>query len=210
MKEIFQKIWDLALPYQDTRGDTGHAEITTRFARQLVELEGGNDDVIIPAIMMHDIGYSQLTLERRLQVFDRNLSKEERKKVQLEHQNESVRLAREILEKVNYPQELREEILEIISQHDTREGFISKNEGLVRDSDKLWRTSLEGVSTAEARKKTDPKFREKPQDKPEDRWKKSEEEIKKPGYYYSDRARLMALADLALRKQEAESRDLPK
>jgi len=197
MKEVFNRIWELALPYQDKRDDPGHAEITTRYARELVELENGDEDIIIPAIMMHDIGYSQLTKERRLKVFDKDLSKEERRKVQMEHQNESVKLARDILARVNYPEEQVKEILEIISQHDTREGFISKNEGLVRDPDKLWRTSREGYAASEARRKAG----DKPPD--ESRWKKAEEDINKPGYFYSDRARQMALAELKLRKQEA-------
>jgi HD superfamily phosphodiesterase len=196
MKEIFDRIWNLALPYQDKRDDPGHAAVTTRYARELAALEKGNEDVIIPAIMLHDIGYSQLTKERRLKVFDKDLSKEDRKIVQIDHQNESVKLAREILAQVNYPAELTAEILEIISQHDTREGFISQNEGLVRDADKLWRTSKEGLQASEARRK--------PGDKPEDesRWKKVEEGINKPGYFYSDRARQMALAELKLRIQD--------
>jgi HD superfamily phosphodiesterase len=196
MKEVFNRIWELALPYQDQRDDPGHAEITTQFARELVKMENGNEDVIIPAIMLHDIGYSQLTKERRLQVFDRDISKEERRKVQFEHQIEGVKLARVILGKVNYPEDLVKEILEIISQHDTREGFISKNEGLVRDADKLWRTSPRGFAAAETRRKVG----EKPRD--EAAWKKTEEDIRKPGYFYSDRAREMALADFALRKRE--------
>jgi HD superfamily phosphodiesterase len=196
MKDIFIKIWELALPYQDKRDDPGHAEITTKYAGELIKLENGNEDVIIPAIMLHDIGYSQLTKERRLKVFDRDLSKEDRRIVQMEHEKESVKLARIILGKVNYPEDLVEEILEIISQHDTREGFISKNEGLVRDADKLWRTSKEGQAAAKARIK--------PGDKPPDdeRWKKTEEEINKPGYIYSESARQIALAELELRKQE--------
>jgi HD superfamily phosphodiesterase len=197
MKKIFNQIWMLALPYQDKRDDAGHAEITTKFAWKLVESEKGDEDVIIPAIIMHDIGYSQLTKERRLQVFDKGLSKEERLKVQMEHQNESVKLARVILGKVDYPPKLTEEILEIISQHDSREGFISKNEGLVRDADKLSRTSREGVAAGEARRKG------KGEPPEESRWKKMEENINKPGYFYSDKARQMALADLKLRIQEA-------
>jgi HD superfamily phosphodiesterase len=193
MKDIFRQIWELALPYQDKRDDPGHAEITTKYAGELVSLEGGNEDVIIPAIMLHDIGYSQLLKERRLQVFDQNTSKEVRLAVQMEHQSEGVKLAREILAKVDYPEELAKEILEIISQHDTREGFISQNEGLVRDADKLWRTSREGLAAAEARKKPDDKTDE------ESRWKKTEDGINKSGYFYSDRARQMALADLKLR-----------
>ena len=64
MKEIFEKIWELALPYQDKRDDSGHAATSLKYALQLVELENGDEDVIIPAIILHDVGWSQLVKER--------------------------------------------------------------------------------------------------------------------------------------------------
>jgi HD superfamily phosphodiesterase len=196
MKDKFTEIWELALPYQDKRDDAGHAEVSPRYARELATLEGGNPEVIIPAIILHDVGWSQLEKKRRMLVFDKDTCKEDRRQVQLEHQKESVRLADEILRDVNYPVDLIEEILEIVSQHDTREGFISKNEGLVRDADKLWRTSKEGFSAAEARRKAD----NKPRD--EEREKKMEEDIKKTGYFFSERARQTAFADYQQRMKE--------
>ena len=198
MKDIFNKIWELALPYQDKRDDSGHAATSLKYAQQLVELEDGDEDVVIPAIILHDIGYSQLTKERRMLIFDKDASKEVRREVQLEHQNEGAKLAGEILRKVNYPEELIKEIQEIISEHDTREGFISKNEGLVRDADKLWRTSLEGYTAAESRRKASGKPRD------EEMWKKIEEGIHKPDYFYSERSRQMADADYKLRLQESK------
>jgi HD superfamily phosphodiesterase len=196
MKDVFNVIWKMALPYQDKRDDIGHAEIALKYARELAALENGNEDVIIPAIILHDIGWSQLIKERRMLIFDKDASKEDRRNVQLEHQIESVKLAGDILRNVNYPEELTKEILEIISQHDTREGFISKNEGLVRDADKLWRTSKEGFAAAEARRKVN----NKPRD--ESMWKKIEEDIHKPGYFYFEKARQIAIANFKLRLQE--------
>jgi HD superfamily phosphodiesterase len=192
MKEVFEKIRELALPYQDKRDDPGHAEITLKYARKLLETEGGNEDIVIPAIIMHDIGYSQLEKERRLLIFNKEAKEEIKKSIVQEHQAESVKLARTILKQVDYPEHLVEEILEIISQHDSREGFISKNEGLVRDSDKLWRTSQEGFAAAEARNQApDP-----------ERLKKTEEGLDKPNYFYSETSRQMAKADFKLRLQE--------
>jgi HD superfamily phosphodiesterase len=191
MKEIFNKIWQLALPYQDQRDDNGHAETSFNYARELVLREGGNEDVIIPAIILHDIGWSRLIKGRRILVFARSAREEDKLEVQLEHQNESVKLASYILKEVNYPDELVPEILEIISQHDTRKGFISENEGLVRDADKLWRTSQRGTAAAEARMLKHE----------EGDWKKLEENMNKPDYFYSQTARQIAFADLELRKQ---------
>jgi HD superfamily phosphodiesterase len=194
VKAIFDKIWELALPYQDKRDDAGHAEVTLRYARELAASEKGDEDVMIPAIILHDVGWSQLVKERRLLIFDKDAKEEDRRSVQIEHQNESVKIAAGILRQVDYPADLIKEILEIISQHDTREGFISKNEGLVRDADKLSRTSKEGFASG--------KRRGKPVD--DAQLKKIEEGISKPNYFYSERARQIATAELKLRIEEAK------
>jgi len=149
---------------------------------------------MIPAIILHDVGWSQLVKERRLLIFDKDAKEEDRRSVQIEHQNESVKIAAGILRQVDYPADLIKEILEIISQHDTREGFISKNEGLVRDADKLSRTSKEGFASG--------KRRGKPVD--DAQLKKIEEGISKPNYFYSERARQIATAELKLRIEEAK------
>ena len=186
MKEIFEKIWELALPYQDKRDDAGHAETSLKYALKMVELEKVNEDVVIPAIILHDVGWSQLPEKRRMTVFDPGAREEDRREVVYEHEIEGIKLANKILRQVNYPPELTDEILDIISQHDTRKGFISKNEGIVRDADKLWRTSIKGFSVAEARAIKHQKKR----------FKRMAEGLKKKGYLHSETARQMALADL--------------
>jgi HD superfamily phosphodiesterase len=198
MKEIFNKIWELALPYQDARDDPGHAEVALRYATELITREKGDEDVVIPAIILHDVGYSQLPKERRLAVFNGSARDEDRHSVVFEHQIESIKIAAKILRKVNYPDDLTDEILEIISQHDTRKGFISKNEGLVRDADKLWRTSREGFLAAETRAKA----------REAERFKHIEEGINRPNYFYSETAKQTALADLKIRMQEGEKAGL--
>src|SRR3972149_766627 len=132
MKEVLQRIWDLALPYQDKRDDSGHAEVSLAYAQKLVELESGDEDVVLPAIILHDVGWSQLPRDERMLIFGKDVKDEEKKRVQLWHERESVRVGGEILKQVGYPEDLSAEVLEILSQHDTRKGFISKNEGLTR------------------------------------------------------------------------------
>jgi HD superfamily phosphodiesterase len=186
MKEIFNKIRELALPYQDKRDDAGHAETSLKYALKLVDIEKGNEDVVIPAIILHDVGWSQLPEKRRMTVFDPGAREKDRREVVYEHQIEGIKLALKILREVNYPPELTDEILDIISQHDTRKGFISKNEGIVRDADKLWRTSKEGFGAAEARAKK----------REARRFKLIEKGLKKADYLSSETARQMALEDL--------------
>ena len=186
MKEIFNKIWELAQPYQDKRDDAGHAETSLKYALKLVDIEKGDEDVVIPAIILHDVGWSQLPEKRRMMVFDPGAKEADRRQVVYEHQIEGIKLALKILREVNYPPELTDEILDIISQHDTRKGFISKNEGIVRDADKLWRTSREGFMVSEARAKK----------REAQRFKLIEKGLKKADYLSSETARQMALEDL--------------
>lgn len=186
MKEILNKIWELALPYQDKRDDAGHAETSLKYALKLVKLEKGDEDVVIPAIILHDVGWSQLPEKRRMKVFDPGAREEERREVVYEHEIEGIKLALKILRDVNYPPELIDEILDIISQHDTRKGFVSKNEGIVRDADKLWRTSREGLAASEARAKK----------REAQRFKMLEKGLKKEGYLHTETARQMALEDV--------------
>lgn len=144
MKKIFHQIWEAALPYQDKRDDAGHAFITLEYAKQLVDLEKADENIVLPAIILHDTGWSRLTREEWGVVFSPTATAEDEMVVRLRHQEEGVNIAREVLESMDYPTVWTEEIIEIISEHDTRSHFISKNEGVVRDADKLWRFSRTG------------------------------------------------------------------
>jgi hypothetical protein len=191
--ELYDRIWQLAFPYQDKRDDSGHAEVSMAYAKMLLELEGGDEDVVIPAIILHDVGWSQLPRDERMLIFGKDVKDEEKKRVQLWHERESVRVGGEILKQVGYPNDLSAEILEIVSQHDTRKGFISKNEGLTRDADKLWRFSQRGFGTGLRRR-------------PEDRDKMLErlqKDLEKPDYMYSESGKRMAGEEL--KKREAGS-----
>jgi hypothetical protein len=41
MKKIFKEIWQLVLPYLDTRMNALHTEIAMKFVFKLIEMEGG-------------------------------------------------------------------------------------------------------------------------------------------------------------------------
>ena len=188
MKERFERIRDLAAPYQDKRDDDGHARITLACAQELVGLEDGDEDIVIPAIILHDIGWSQVVA--RASLFDARLTGPQERDLRLAHQQESVRLAAGILDEVGYPPDLHGEILAIISEHDTRQGFISKNEGLVRDADKLWRFSKTGFE-ADVRR-----FGISPQTYAD----RLAAELERPDYLYSASARRLAREELARRR----------
>ena len=193
MEKIFQQIWDEALPYQDKRDDKGHAEITTAYTLKLLETEKGDERIILPAIILHDIGWSQLPKKMLKRLTDSSAPKAELRLIRLAHQDAGVALAKKILTTVKYPKEYISEILEIISQHDTRQGFISNNEGLVRDADKLWRFSKTGIASDLRRFKI-------PFNQLYD--KLIDHRIEEPGYFYSTKAKEIAYREIALRKKE--------
>ncbi|MDD5254361.1 MAG: HD domain-containing protein [Candidatus Nanoarchaeia archaeon] len=192
MEEIFEKIWKLALPYQDKRDDIGHAETVLFYALKLIKPEDADEDIVIPAAILHDIGWSQLPKKERLSIFGNKLSKKRIIEVQKKHEKFGVELAKEILKKTNYNKELDDEILEIISGHDTREGFISKNEGIMRDADKLWRFSNKGFWADIKRNKFTPEFL----------LEKLRVKIDTPNFLYSETAKKIAREELGKRKQE--------
>ena len=135
---IERKIWDFALPFQDKRNDEGHAEIVTYFALKLNDILRGNRKITIPAAILHDVGWSQLSKTELKQFYLPNW-KEFDSQLRKRHQEQGVKLAGKLLNEINYPKKHYKEILDIISEHDTRKGFLSLNDGIVRDADKLWR-----------------------------------------------------------------------
>jgi HD superfamily phosphodiesterase len=192
MKAIFEKIWRLALPYQDKRNDKGHARIVLDFALKLVRMEKADENVVVPAAILHDIGWSQLPKKERLKVFVTKVNKETDFRIRRKHERLGVKLAKRILEKANYGPDLIGEILKIISRHDTRKSFVSANEGIVRDADKLWRYSRTGFGVDTKRAKGDSTGL----------YKKLKQRIGLKEFFYSGAARKIARKELKKRKAE--------
>ncbi len=136
LNDVEMKIWNDAHQYQDKRQDKGHAEVVTYFALELLKHIDGNREIVTPAAILHDIGWSQMFDEER-KLFRTPIFTKYEPVLRERHQEEGVKLAKKLLKK--YSQKFMPEILEIISKHDTRKGFYSKEDGVVRDADKLWR-----------------------------------------------------------------------
>jgi len=145
---IFEKIWQLAKSYLDTRKNDIHTEISIHFALTLIEEEDGDKDIVIPAIILHDVGWKKIPESLHLKAFGPMAISLELKKI---HEAKGVKIAKDILQMVRYDEEKIEEILEIINGHDTRRGAISLNDKIVKDADKLWRYTKEGFQIDHAR-----------------------------------------------------------
>jgi len=143
MDETFRKILDLARPFLDTRDNEKHTRIAREFAVRLLTEEGGDRKVVVPAVILHDVGWKSVPGELQVTAFGPGDKDMELNRV---HELEGARIAAEILEAVNYPPELVAEITAIVLGHDSRHQAISVNDAIVKDSDKLWRYSEHGVS----------------------------------------------------------------
>lgn len=194
MKEIYEKIWNIALPHQDKRSDEGHAKVTVRESQKLLKVIGANPDVVIPAATLHDIGWDLMSKDEiSYDKISDDAPKDEVLRRRLEHQEKGAKRAREILEKLGYSPDLIEQIVEIISEHDTRKGTISIEDSIVRDADKLWRFSNEGFWIAIRNLKMPPKKE----------YTKLERQIDEEGFFFTEEAREIARKELEERKKEA-------
>ena len=141
LKEIFEKIWALARPYLNTRRNDIHTEISIGFAYVVLEEIGGDEDIVIPAIILHYVGWKKVPENLQLKAFGPRSTSREFNRM---HEVEGVKIAGDILEKVNYEADRIEEILKIIDGHDSRKEANTLNDRIVKDADKLWRYSKEG------------------------------------------------------------------
>lgn len=138
---VYVGIYAAALPMLDTRYNDLHARIGCQFAVEFLDREGGDPRVAIPAILLHDLGWSAIPEEEQRRAYGPNSSDAELNRL---HEREGARLARGVLEAVGYEAGLIDEICRIIDGHDSRPVAESIEEAIVKDADKIWRVSQEG------------------------------------------------------------------
>lgn len=143
MEETFLKIFDLARSFLDTRDNEEHTRIACEFAARLLREEGGDPDVVLPAIILHDVGWKSIPAELQISAFGPGKRDKALNRI---HEQEGARIAKDILKAVAYPPHLIQEITAIISGHDSIPEALSINDAVVKDSDKLWRYTEHGVN----------------------------------------------------------------
>ena len=142
MLAVYDEIYALAKPYLNTRQNDIHVEGSYHFARRLLEDEPGDPEVVIPAIICHDLGWIKLPEHLQLKAFGPNFDPDLRRI----HEVEGVKLARDILLQVHYDPIKTAEILDIIDGHDSRLHAVSDSDKIVKDADKLFRCTPTGLA----------------------------------------------------------------
>lgn len=141
MKAVFEKIWQLAEPYLDTRKNDIHTKISMELAFELLCRENGDSTIVIPAIILHDVGWKKVPEHLHLKAFGPKATSQELNRI---HEKEGSKIAKEILKEISYDGDKVKEIKKIIKGHDSRKDPISLNDRIVKDADKLWRYTKVG------------------------------------------------------------------
>lgn len=142
---IYEKIEEQARPYLDTRCNEIHVSLCYGMAERLLNhYPDADPGVVLPAILLHDVGWKMVPEEKQLSAFGPRANDLDTRRI---HEIEGVKIARRILVSLDYERGKTEEILSIIDGHDSREEALSLNDAIVKDADKLSRFSQVGFET---------------------------------------------------------------
>lgn len=148
MTTIYDQIYARAEPYWHTRSNEIHVPRSYAFAQELLAAYPEADaSIVLPAILLHDIGYFNVPPETHLKgLYDAAIGYDER--ITRLHEQEGARLAGEILRELNYPADKIAAIQKIIDGHDTTPSAHSLEDAIVKDADKLWRYTADATRIA--------------------------------------------------------------
>lgn len=138
-----EAVWRLAAPMLTTRDNDGHTLGALAIAASLLdEIPHADPAIVLPAIMLHDVGWSRVPADEILGAIAPGGGNPDHVRL---HEREGARLAREILTEVGHDPDAIDRITEIIDGHDSRLAALSIEDAIVKDSDKTWRVTPHGL-----------------------------------------------------------------
>ncbi len=127
------------------QGDWDHTLRTVGYARRLLSREDGDTDIVIPALYLHDTGWSAIDYQDFIDAAP--AKKKETRSLQL-HMEQSAKIATGILNDLLFPPDDQARIVAIISVHDDPDSIFALNDisaTLVMEADRLDRYGLSSV-----------------------------------------------------------------
>jgi len=115
-----RQLWAAALKYLE-RGRPGDVEHTRRvvaYGKTLLDREPGNPRVVVPALIIHDTGWSKVDFSDFVDA--PAVDKKDTASVRL-HMDHGAGIARKILEAVGWDPAITEQIVDIVAVHDAPE-----------------------------------------------------------------------------------------
>lgn len=144
MKKIYKDIWKLAKPYYKIGRpqDIDHIVWMIQDALKVCKAEKIDETILLPLVILHDVGYSQIPKDNSFKIIIRK-----------SHMQKGAKLAKEILEKLNYSINKTEKISYYVSVHDNwalGDNIIYKKDkilGTFNDLDFIWMTTKKGFDS---------------------------------------------------------------
>lgn len=135
-------LWEVAKIHLNVRNNDEHTLFAYLLVTQLLEkYPDANPDVVLPAILFHDTGWSKIPKDKILHAFGPNNKYPE---LTRQHELESVAIAQKELPVLGFHQQQINEIIALIDGHDTTKQARSVNDAVHKDADKLWRYTPHG------------------------------------------------------------------
>ena len=136
-------LWHDARPYLDVRNNDEHTLVAYGVAKMLLkELPEADASVVLPAILLHDVGWKKVPQDLLLDAIGKT---PKRPDLVRDHELYGVEIARDILERRRPEGVDIEAVLAIIDGHDTTKHAKNLNDAVVKDADKGWRTTPHGM-----------------------------------------------------------------
>jgi HD superfamily phosphodiesterase len=143
-KLSIQNLFQQAEPYLKMRNDSTHTRVSHDYALLLLEKEGGDRNIVEPAIILHDVGWSALKPDDITHAYGVRATGAKARELNRIHEVQGAGIAAEILAKLGYDTVTICKIVKIIERHDSGKNPDTTEEKLVKDADKLWRFSKIG------------------------------------------------------------------
>jgi hypothetical protein len=141
MKTIYKEIWKLAKEYykKGRKMDIAHVQWMMGDAEKVGEKENIDDSLLIPLVILHDVGYAKVSKENPYNLDLRRA-----------HMKAGAKIAKDILVKVKYPKEKIKKIVYYVSVHDNwaLEGYSKYKKDIIlgafNDLDFMWMATPRG------------------------------------------------------------------
>lgn len=133
--------------------DLVHARISLDYARRLMAVLGGDADIVMPAVLLHDIGNTALDADdlarRTINPGTRSAAKTYSTDLKQQHLDAGRQLSRDILHRIGCDGAIAAAVAEIVGDHENPRGGPPDdrsdiNKVVVSDADKLYRYSSSG------------------------------------------------------------------
>lgn len=136
-------IWAAARPFLDVRNNDEHTLVAYGVARALLDqIPAARKEIVLPAILLHDVGWKRVPPDLLLEAIGRNPSRPD---LVRDHERYGVEIAGDNLSRVAPAGVPVAEVLAIIDGHDTTRESRSLEDAVTKDADKGWRTTPHGM-----------------------------------------------------------------